>query len=212
MKKTATIFLNGEFPGKSILSEYLKRSEIIIAADGGGNLLIEKKIIPHFIIGDLDSLSEKSREYYKNRKVKVIRIKEQETTDFEKCLNFCLKSEIKEIYVMGGMCLRPDHTLNNISILKRYHKKLNIKFISDEFEIFFIDKKIDFAYKLNETVSFIAVPSASGVVTSGLKYKLSGDRLEFGVREGTLNSSVKKNISISFKSGSLLLFKKHFIK
>jgi len=57
----------------------------------------------------------------------------------------------------------------------------------------------------------MALPSARNIITKGLEFPLKNESLEFGVREGTLNRSVSENISISFRKGSLLLFKKHFI-
>ncbi len=212
MNKSAIIFLNGGIPEGRILKEYIKRSDVIIAADGGGNFLRKKNILPNFVIGDLDSLTKDNYEFYKEKKVRIKKIREQETTDFEKCINFCLDNSIIEVFVIGASGLRPDHTLNNFSVMKRYYKKLNITIVSEEFEILFINKKIEFNYPADEIVSILAMPVAKNIFTSGLKYKLTGETLEFGVREGALNVSVSKKVSISFKSGNLLLFKKHFIK
>ena len=212
MNKSAIIFLNGIFPENRILNAYIKKSDVIIAADGGGNFLRKKNILPHYVIGDLDSLTKDNYKFYKSKKVRIKKIREQETTDFEKCINFCLENSINEVFVLGATGQRPDHTLNNFSVMKRYYKKLKIVLVSEEFEIFFVNKIIEFNYPPEETVSILAMPVAKKIFTSGLKYKLNGETLEFGVREGALNVSVSKKVSISFKSGNLLLFKKHFIK
>jgi thiamine pyrophosphokinase len=145
------------------------------------------------------------------RNVEIKKMNDQNSTDFEKCLQYCVQRKLNNILVFCGIGLRPDHTLNNYSILKRYAKKLDIKFVTDEFEIFFIDKKTSFKYKPNETVSFLALPRAIKIKTSGLEFPLFDESLEFGVREGTLNKSVSDKVSISFSRGSILMFKKHFI-
>lgn len=206
------IFLNGEFPRKKLVDRYLIRSDFIIAADGGANYLKSRNILPDLIIGDLDSIGENPLSYFRDKNVKIIKLREQKTTDFEKSLNYCLRSNLNEIIVFGAASMRPDHTLNNISVLKRYYKKLNIKFITEEFEIFYVNKSIKFDYEPGETVSFLAFPAAKGVRTEGLKYRLRGESLEFGKREGTLNVSVSDTVSIKFESGNLLLFRKHFLK
>ncbi|MCX6164699.1 MAG: thiamine diphosphokinase, partial [Ignavibacteriae bacterium] len=54
------------------------------------------------------------------------------------------------------------------------------------------------------------MPLAKGIKTKGLKYKLDYEDLEFGIREGTLNTPISNEIKIEFASGDLLLFKKHF--
>ena len=205
------IFLNGKLPKLNIVNKFLKRKSYIIAADGGANKLKKISVIPDIIIGDFDSIHRSTLTYFKNKKSKLKIIKEQDTTDFEKILNYCKDRKLKEIVVLGATSMRPDHTLNNFSVLYRYYKKLNIKLFTDEFEIFFTDKSISFKYKPNETLSLIGIPKADKIITSGLQYKLNKEELEFGIREGTLNKSVSDTVSISFKSGSILIFRKHFI-
>lgn len=204
------IFLNGEIPGKKVVNKYLKNTDFVIAADGGANYLMKERILPDLIIGDLDSISRKSQLFFSNKRVEILKIREQETTDFEKCLKYCKKNKVKDIIVFGATSMRPDHTLNNFSVLKRYKSKAEIKFVSDEFEIFYVNKSAEFRYRAGETVSFLAFPVARGVRTKGLKYRLKGEKLEFGIREGTLNKSVSDKISVKIHSGNLLLFKKHF--
>ncbi len=89
------------------------------------------------------------------------------------------------------MSLRADHTLNNYSVLKRYYKKLEIKLITDDFEIFFIKRNFESAYRKGEIVSLLAMPEAAGIRTTGLEYSLKDESLEFGKREGALNRSGK---------------------
>ncbi|MEP7146286.1 MAG: thiamine diphosphokinase [bacterium] len=205
------LFLNGKCPKLNVINNYLNNKSFIISADGASNYLKKLGILPHVIIGDLDSINKITFGYFKTKNVEIIKIEDQNTTDFEKSLQYCLKENLKDITVFGSISPRPDHTLNNFSVLKRYYNKINIKIISDEYESFFIKNKISFNYKINETVSLLALPKAGGIITEGLQYPLTNGSLEFGIKEGALNKSISKKITISFKSGSLLLFKKHFI-
>lgn len=207
----AIIILNGEIPKKKILTDFLKTANLVIAADGGGNHLNSFGILPDIVIGDLDSLNESSYNYFTKNNVKIKKINEQDTTDFEKCLIYCKKKKVKEVNVFGALSMRPDHTLNNFSILKRYSGIFEIKLFSNEFEIFFIKKKIEFKYKKGEIISLLALPKSTGITTKGLKYELNNEKLEFGIREGSSNEAVSDLISINYKNGSLLLFKKHFL-
>ncbi len=205
------IFLNGKIPGRRLINKITEKKNYIIAADGGANALKKIGIIPDIIIGDFDSVSKATLNYFASKKVVCKRISEQETTDFEKSLKFCVENKLNEIMVLGGSSMRPDHTLNNYSVMKRYYKKLNIRMLTDEYEIFFIRKRINFRYRINSPVSLLALPKAERISTRGLKYGLTNSDLEFGIKEGALNESVSSRISISFGSGSLLLFRKHFI-
>lgn len=204
------IFLNGNIPKIKIIKEHLKKASFIVAADGGANHLRKIRVIPDLIIGDLDSVSKGSLKYFTKHNTLIKKVTDQNKTDFEKSLIYCLNSGKKSITVFGAVSLRADHTLNNYSVLKRYYKKLEIKLITDDFEIFFVKGNFESAYKKGEIVSLLAMPKASGIRTTGLEYSLKDESLEFGKREGALNRSVSDKIKISFKTGSLLLFKKHF--
>jgi thiamine pyrophosphokinase len=205
------IFLNGEFPSVKIVNSYLKKTDYIIAADGGCNYLKSENILPDIVIGDLDSAKKSSLKFFEKKNIRILKIEDQETTDFEKCLIYCREKKLNLIKVFGAMSMRADHTMNNFSVMKRYCKKLDIKLVTEEFEIFFINKNFNFKYKKGGIISFLPLPSAKGITTTGLKYSLKNESLEFGRREGTLNNAISDNVSISFKNGSLLLFKKHFI-
>lgn len=207
----AVIFLNGRLPGTKIIKKFIHKNTLIIAADGGANQIKELKIGVHVIIGDLDSISDESKKYFLRKKTEVIKIDDQESTDFEKTLKYCAKKKIKDITVFAATGMRPDHTINNFSILKRYYKKLNICLITDDFAAFYLPKRFSFNYKSGETVSLVPMPVATDVKTKGLEFPLNKETLEFGKREGALNKSNSDKVSISFKEGDLLIFRKHFL-
>ena len=211
MTENIIIFLNGDLPDSKIINKLLNKSSFLISADGASNKLEILSITPDLIIGDLDSIKPVTLSNYKEKSVDILHIIDQETTDFEKCLIYCNENNLKDIIVFGATDMRPDHSLNNFSILKRYYHSLNIKLIDNFFETFFIRDKIEFECQENEIVSILALSIAEGVTTKGLMYPLNNERLEFGVREGTLNRSVSKIVSISFESGDLLLIKNHNI-
>jgi len=146
------------------------------------------------------------KSFLKEKGVEVRKISEQDTTDFEKSLFYILEHNLNNVIVFGAVSSRPDHTLNNFSIMKRYYKILDIRMIDKDFEIFYIKNKVSFKSEVGKTVSFMAMPTAKGITTKGLKYSLNNETLEFGIREGTLNKTSAKSINISFKSGNLLLF------
>lgn len=212
MKKKAVIFLNGTPPDFRLAKKLIGKDTFVISADGASNYLIKSSIKPDLIIGDLDSIKKNVLNAFAGKGAEIIKLAEQETTDFEKALLYCGGNMIKKVSVFGALSERADHTLNNFSVLKRHHRHFDIKLYDNSFEVFFIPKKYSFKYPKNEIVSFLALPLAEKVKSAGLEYTLRGEDLEFGVREGTLNRSSASVVKISYKKGSLLLFKKHFIK
>jgi len=120
------------------------------------------------------------------------------------------KKGYKKIAIVGLTGKRFDHTLNNLSILKKYSGKADIKVYDNNFEYYFIKKNTEFKYNVGDIISLLALPKASGITTSGLKYPLKNGTLEFGGMQGSLNTAISKNVRIEIKKGHLLIFKKHF--
>lgn len=208
-EKKVALFLNGDIPPKSVINKYKIQKFYKIASDGGANYLAELGITPDIIIGDLDSVSRKTLSYFRKKNVTILQIFEQETTDFEKSLMYIIQNGLDNVIIFGGISARPDHTINNFSVMRRYHPVLNLRMIDKELEIFFVNGKINFKAKKGDIVSFLGMPFAAGVTTKGLEFSLNEEELEFGVREGTLNRAKGGNVSVKFDDGDLLLFKKH---
>lgn len=210
MKKKRThalVICNGEMPSSKLLSPLLKPKPFIICADGGANKVRAYGIIPDCIIGDLDSITQKTRHYFSS--VPVIHNPDQNSTDLEKVLEYLLANHFISAMIVGATGDRPDHTMANFSILLKYHKKLSLQFFDERCTIEIVQKKIRFTAMIGQQISLIPMEKCFGITTKGLKYLLKNESLEFGVREGSSNEAVSTTIDISLKNGSLLLFKIH---
>ncbi|MEW5798439.1 MAG: thiamine diphosphokinase [Bacteroidota bacterium] len=205
--KQALIICNGEMPSKKILAPLLQQKPFIVCADGGANKARSFGITPHVIIGDLDSISDKTRHYFST--VPIIHLSDQNSTDLEKALEYLLTNNYSGAAVVGATGDRPDHTLSNFSILLKYHKRLTLLYIDERCTIEVINKKVRFAAQIGQQISLVPMGRCTGVLTAGLKYPLKRESLEPGVREGTSNEAVKTNVTISLQKGPLLLFKIH---
>jgi len=210
--KRCLIICDGRIEKKlviSILKAYRKKIAII-AADGAANILHRLGVKPNFIAGDLDSIKPSVVAYYKRQAVKIVAVPEQEHTDLEKCIRLALRLRFRTIRIIGYSGKRIDHTINNFSILKRYYRRGDIRFLDSDFEVFYTDKGFEAKCKKGEVVSFLGMPKAKGVVTEGLVYSLSNEDIEFGVREGALNEAAAEGrVRIGMKKGTLLVFRKH---
>lgn len=211
---TCLIVCNGDIH-RNTLNRFLKfnsydKSIYIISTDGAANVLRKYRISPDIIIGDLDSVRPETLQYFKSQKIIVKKVINQNQNDLEKAILFAISKKFSEIFVMGFAGWRLDHTLNNLSVIRKYYRKCRITMIDAEFKMFFTDKDTEFDYTKGEIVSLFAFQKSSGIKTSGLKYLLSNESLEFGVRQGTLNSSKSKRVKIEIGKGVLLVFKKHF--
>ncbi|MEI7672862.1 MAG: thiamine diphosphokinase, partial [Deltaproteobacteria bacterium] len=179
----------------------------IVCADGGANKVRAYRIVPDCIIGDLDSITQKTRHYFSF--VPIIHNSDQESTDLEKVLDYLLANRFTSATIVGATGERPDHTMANFSILLKYHKKIALRFFDERCTIEIVQKKIRFAASPGQQISLVPMGKCSGITTRGLKYFLKNESLELGVREGSSNEASASTVDITVKSGSLLLFKIH---
>ena len=207
--KECLIVCNGQLTKKE-LSQFTKfnkprRAINIIACDGASDFLKSCGVIPNVIIGDLDSAKPETLKYFSKKKVIVKKVFDQNKNDLEKAITYALSKKFRVINIIGFGGKRLDHTLNNLSILKKFYRKAKIKIYENGFVGEIIGKHAEFECRIGSVVSLIPLPKAAGVTTNGLKYSLKNGTLEFGVREGALNEAVESKIRISLTNGHLLV-------
>ncbi len=200
--RNSVLFLNGE---RSESLPDIGGYEGIYCTDGAYDFLVAKQIIPDAIIGDFDSISP---EKINPAHSKLIHIQEQDSTDFEKALNYLIDLQITELDVYGASGREHDHFLGNLSTAKAYMDKINIEFYDDFSYYKFIPagKEIKANTIIGKKVSLIPFPYAHKVYATGLQYPVEGLNFELGTYIGTRNIAIQSDISISYKSGCLLLF------
>ena len=134
---------------------------------------------------------------------------DQETTDFEKCLNYLTSEKMSKVYVFGASEGEMDHFLGNISIAHHYKNKVDIEFVDKSSRYFFIPKQYTIHNVYGKMLSLMPLNCAQNVYLTGLKYPLSGEDLQFGGRIGIRNYAINDVVDISFVAGDVLLFVSH---
>ncbi len=202
----ALVVCNGEPPDSSHLVARARKASLVVAADGGIMPLMNARIKPDVLIGDLDS----SLAPYPDG-IKVILDPDQETNDLEKALSYVLSSEFKNVLVLGATGLRLDQTLKNLSVLVRFHDKFDrIQFEDLLCHIRVANKNTDLSLPVGTDISLFPISGkVDGIVTQGLMYPLLNESLENGVRDGSSNVVIDSPVSIQYESGSLLLIINH---
>ncbi|MCK9280350.1 MAG: thiamine diphosphokinase [Melioribacteraceae bacterium] len=200
---------NGKTPVKKEIN-YLGEIgyDTIICADGGANYTYKNKIIPDFIIGDLDSIDKNVYKYYKD-KSKIIHIKRQNDTDIEKVIKFLISKKEKKALLIGGTGDRIDHSICNLSIICKYFNQIEISILHEN--TFLIPIKGMHTYKSfkGEIVSLFGFDKKLRVTTKGLKYKLNNDSLVFGVNESLSNISTANNFTINAEKGIVFVIRNY---
>lgn len=167
----------------------------VIAADGGADECARAGIIPEVIIGDMDSLEDQNDWAKKTR---IVKIDEQDSTDFEKCL---YSTEAPVTVALGMTGKRFDHTLAALDTVARYADKRHIILVDEEDLALGVSGGFAFEVAVGDRVSVHPLRSVRFEKSVGLKYPLDGLTLAPGVRTGTSNEAVVGAFSITPSAG-----------
>ncbi|NOZ31897.1 MAG: thiamine diphosphokinase [Alphaproteobacteria bacterium] len=163
---------------------------MVIAADGGAKWCTAAGIVPRAIIGDMDSLENRSRWA---DKTELIELDEQETTDFEKCLYSTSAALTVALGMVGG---RLDHTLSAFHVVARYGFERSIIVAGSKDVALGVAGKFCLDVPPGAPVSVMPLVPVSFVRSAGLEFALDGLELAPGVRTGVSNRATGGRILI----------------
>jgi thiamine pyrophosphokinase len=200
-KKTAALFLNGDPPNALAMQHAMQENpEFYICTDGAYHYINSLKINPNVVIGDMDSLSESPTN------TEVIFVDDQNTTDFEKALQYLCDVGFVKVLVLGSTGGQHDHFLGNLNAAFKFREQLSITFFDQSQYFFLADIKQKIDTKPGKVISLIPFPDAQGITLSGFQYSLNNESLSLVDRIGTRNIAVSETPSIHFESGALWVF------
>ncbi len=205
----AVIFANGELNAPGQVLQWIKRDDLLIAADGGSRHCLALGLTPAVLIGDFDSMEPGDLDRFKSQGSRVIRHPaRKDFTDLELALRFAREQGIEDIVVFGALGARWDQTLANL--LLPAHTDLassRIRLVDGNQEINLINsgQTLQVFGDPGDTVSLIPLNGAvAGVSTRGLEYPLDGESLAFGATRGVSNVLLEDRAEIFVQSGLLL--------
>ena len=199
--KTAAIFLNGDAPNNFAVNHaFDHRPEFILCTDGAYAYMKDIGLLPDAIIGDMDSITETPSA------IKYYQIDNQDTTDFEKALQFLSENGFEKVLVLGGTGGQHDHFLGNLNAAYKYRNELNIKFFDQDQHFWLTEKSAEFRTQPGKVVSLIPFPSAHVLSLEGLQYGLNDEALHILDRVGTRNVAISHLVNVQVKDGALWIF------
>lgn len=156
----------------------------LVGADGGADEIVAAGLKPEAIIGDFDSLQ--APDTWLGR-TKLLRVPEQETTDFEKSL-YCTRAPVTIALGMTGR--RFDHTLAALDAVTKHGKDRPIILVDEADLAMALTGPFSFEVDPHERVSVHPLLPIRFKRSIGLKYPLDNLRLAPGERTGTSNEAV----------------------
>jgi thiamine pyrophosphokinase len=205
MQKKAVILANGAFPTHEIPLRELKESKYVVCCDGAINNLVEAKMEPYAIVGDLDSLDPDLKWKYRDI---IHHFSNQDNNDLTKAVNWCLENNFNEVVIIGATGKRDDHMIGNIFLLPLYAKKIKVKMLTSYGVFTPITRSKNFESFTRQQVSIFSPNRDTLITTANLRYALTNDKLEM-MWQGTLNESMGDSFRIEFEGGPVIIFQEY---
>jgi len=199
------ILANGNFPKHKIPLEFLFKAQQIICCDGAAQNLLNAGLKPNFIIGDLDSISEKIKIEFASS---LLFRAEQETNDLTKAVHFCLENNLTDLTILGATGKREDHTLGNISLLVDYAEEANVQMLTDNGVFTPLLKSGTLESYPGEQISIFSLNSDTVFTFHDLLFPLKNKNLS-SLWQGTLNEAKSTSFTVSFEKGKVLVFREY---
>ena len=186
-------------------------AQLVIAADGGALALERWAIVPHLVVGDLDSLGAERAAALEKRGAKVIRFPvAKDSSDLELALRYAFEGGADDIVLLGILGgARVDHALVNVTLLADpAYRALGVRAVFGETQLRALHSGETLALRgpVGSTVTLVPIRGdARGVTTFGLRYPLADGTLHFGKSLGLSNVVATLPARVSVERGVLLV-------
>lgn len=190
----------------------IDEKDFVVAADGGALALERWKLLPHLVVGDMDSLGDAGVERFARQGIPVTKFPAtKDESDLELAVAQAIAAGATEIVLLGALGgERLDHEAANLLLLadpgydgvriEARRGALRIRAIRGE-------GSLALAGPVEALVTLIPVNGdAEGVTTEGLRYPLRDETLRFGRARGLSNEVDSLPARVTVRKGSLLVF------
>jgi thiamine pyrophosphokinase len=185
--------------------------DYVVAADGGALALEQWKLLPHLVVGDMDSLGDAGVERMARKGIPVAKFPAaKEESDLELAVAQAIAVGATEIVLLGALGGdRLDHETANLLLLadpgydgvriEARRGTLRIRAIRGEGSLS--------VGPVEAIVTLLPVNGdAEGVTTEGLRFPLRDETLRFGRARGLSNEVDSLPAKVTVRKGSLLVF------
>ena len=194
------------------LRESVASAGFVVGIDGGTRTLNRLGLTPTHVTGDFDSLRQEERDALAEQGVEIVPTPDQDFTDLDKALRFAFEElGATDAKVFGATGGRLDHLYSVLSVLIQHARTRNVTLVDRVGEVFLVRGATELrgAELVGRTLSLLALGPVEGIITTGVAWPLTGERLAPGERDGTLNVVTEETVTISCASGDLLVYLHH---
>lgn len=208
-RKRILIFTGGNLGPSSF--EEIQKEDLIVGVDRGALHLIRNQITPHICLGDFDSVNEEERQEIEMNCNEFISCDPvmKDLTDTEMAFNWALEQHPEEIWVMGGLGSRFDHSLANVHLLLKGLQAGISCCIQDEHnEVRCMTQQLTLKKGSYSHVSLLPLSmEVTGITLRGMQYPLENATITMGDTVGISNVIIADTGEIEMKTGHLLVIR-----
>ncbi len=193
--KSALILLNGDMRDPRAVRAAARRADAVICADGGVRHAAALRLVPDFVVGDMDSLP---RPLAQSRSgITFINDPDQGRSDLDKALDLARRLGVKRLSIAAARGGGLDHELVNFAALEESAGGLDLTVIDGGVARLLGPGRHVLALKRGTRFSLLAAPRAR-VSLGGARYVLKKEVLRRGSRglgnraEGTVVLTVRE--------------------
>lgn len=180
----------------------------LVAADSAADRLAEMRLTPRAVVGDMDSIAEPER--WQGGTTHFIRLAEQESTDFEKCL---YATEAPFYLAAGFTGRRVDHMMAAFNAVLRHAAK-SVVLIGEE-EVMALappGRRLRLGVQPGAIVSIVPLVPVAATHCRGLEYPVRGLDFAPDGRTGTSNRAAQPVVEMTFdRPGAMLMLERRYL-
>jgi len=192
------LLIGGGPVNQKLLTDVLKLTPNVVAADGGAHHMASRDHPIERIIGDLDSLT--NLEVWRESGTKIVQIVEQDSTDFEKCVQRITERLVIGLGFLGGQL---DHELAVLNTLVSHPEKL-ILLLGENDAVIHCPPEIALDLPEGMRLSLFPFAPVKGVSSTGLRWPIEGLAFSPNGQIGTSNK-VTGPVRISVAGSGMVL-------
>lgn len=207
------LIVSGGMATDAFVSETVKNGgyDVVMAVDSGMEFLHRIGVTPDIIVGDLDSASSETLDYFRQKEQidMCILNPEKDDTDTEFAIREAIRRGAKEISIIAGTGTRLDHVLGNVALLGiGLEENVQICLMDEHNRIRMVDKPVTLQ-KAEQYGNYISLlpwsEEVTGVTLTGFKYLLSDYTMKKCSSLGISNEILDEEAEVCLRSGYLLV-------
>ena len=188
----------------------VRDADLLVAADGGAIWLESLGLMPHMVVGDLDSLDEATIARLSLEGARFERHPpDKDASDTELAVEAAVGAGADRVVVLGAFGgSRLDHELANVLLLADPAMRADVRLQRGSTLVRAVNGPGSLALEagVGATVTLLPIgPGAVGVTTRGLRYALENEPLTVGRSRGLSNVVTDEPAAVSLTAGTLLV-------